>query len=72
MDEQLPATHLAAVLCLPVADLGRHHPAGGGCPGVLGSESSMHAHEGADSVQIVSDGFASSGSSKVPARKIVR
>ena len=32
----------------------------------------MHAHEGAESVQIVSDGRANSGSSSVPARKMVR
>jgi hypothetical protein len=32
----------------------------------------MHAQEGAESVQIVSDGFAISGSSSVPALRIVR
>jgi len=32
----------------------------------------MHAQDGAESVQIVSDGVASSGSSNVPARRIVR
>jgi hypothetical protein len=46
--------------------------AGGGCRGVLGSVSLMHAHDGAESVQIVSEGRANSGSSRVPARKIIK
>jgi hypothetical protein len=46
--------------------------AGGGCRGVLGSVSLMHAHDGAESVQIVSEGRANSGSSRVPARRIIK
>jgi len=43
------------------------HATGGGCFAVFGRASSMHAHDGAESVQIVCDGLAISGSSSVPA-----
>ncbi len=48
-----------------------HFPTGGGCRGTLGSSSLIHAHEGAEFAQIVAVGLAISGSSKVPALKMI-
>src|SRR5262245_19933028 len=47
-------------------------PAGGGCRSIFGRLSLMHAHVGADEVQMVAAGFAISGSSSVPARTKIR
>lgn len=49
-----------------------HYAAGGGCRGVLGVCGSIQAQLGAESVHIVNDGCACSGSSSVPARRINR
>jgi hypothetical protein len=67
----------------PCSAYGRNHDAnaidrrieppsrrGGGCRGVVGMRWSIHAQLGAESVHIVSDGRATSGSSSVPARRI--
>ncbi len=48
------------------------HPAGGGCRATLGTLSLTHAQVGACDVHMVTDGFAISGSSSVPARTKIR
>jgi len=49
-----------------------HHAAGGGCLSSFGNAASMEAHGGADDVQIVTAGVATSGSSKEPTRTKIR
>lgn len=52
--------------------VGRCHAAGGGCPSIRGSALSKQAQRGALAVHMVSEGCATSGSSKVPTRTKIR